>query len=74
MADAGVPNVFKTRFTYIASNPSSSAEAQVVQANLKRIGIDVVLEPVETAAYLAQWSAKSLKWLDKIEMLGEKLK
>lgn len=51
LADAGVSSL-KTRLT-IQSSPRFQAIAEIVQANLAEIGVEVEIEALETAAYWA---------------------
>ena len=51
LAEAGVPNGFKVTLIVLPTYPTIVAAAQVTQANLKRIGIDVELESVEYALW-----------------------
>jgi peptide/nickel transport system substrate-binding protein len=58
LAEAGVPNGFKTSLWVIPTFPTMVSGAQVVQANLKRIGIDVEIENVEYAVWIKRFLAK----------------
>lgn len=51
LAQAGVPNGFKVTLTVCPQFPTLVTDGQVVQANLKRINIDVELESVEYAIW-----------------------
>ena len=60
LAEAAYPNGFSTKITYRA-NPDTDRVYTAVQAYLKEIGIDVQLEPVQTAR-LAQITSEGGKW------------
>ncbi|MGF0313981.1 ABC transporter substrate-binding protein [Rhodococcus sp. IEGM1428] len=51
---AQVGSVPTLPLTYQAGNPYYEATAQIVQANLAAIGIDVVLDPIESASFVKQ--------------------
>lgn len=51
---AEVGSVPALPLTYQAGNPYYEATAQIVQANLAEVGIEVVLDPVESAAFVKQ--------------------
>jgi peptide/nickel transport system substrate-binding protein len=51
LAEAGYPNGFKTTI-WTNDNPIRLQIATIVQAQLKEIGIDMAVEPVEWGAYL----------------------
>lgn len=52
LAEAGHPNGFKTRLT-VEANARNEAIAQIIQANLADVGIEVEIESLESAAYWA---------------------
>ncbi|MGV3549395.1 ABC transporter substrate-binding protein [Rhizobium sp.] len=52
LAEAGLENGFKTRLT-IESTARYQAIAQIIQANLAEVGIEVEIEALESAAYWA---------------------
>jgi ABC-type transport system substrate-binding protein len=53
LAKAGYPSGFSTSLVYIANySPGTDRLAQVFQGELKKIGIDLKLEPLEQAAWL----------------------
>lgn len=52
LAKAGLPNGFKTTI-WTNDNPTRMKIAEVVQSQLKKIGIDVTIEVVEWGKYLA---------------------
>ena len=54
LARAGYPNGFEATLLTIPTLPTMFANAQVIQANLKRIGIDARLRVVDTAQYVAR--------------------
>jgi len=58
LAAAGFPNGFKTKLSVVPTYPSMVAGAQVIQANLKRVGIDVEIENVEYGIWIKRWGAK----------------
>lgn len=51
LAAAGVPAGTKLRLAYYSSNAKFGSTAEIVKDNLKQVGIDVTLEPMETAVY-----------------------
>jgi peptide/nickel transport system substrate-binding protein len=51
LADAGYPGGFKTTIGFSNSTESQSAYAEVVQEQLKQIGIDASLQPWDNATY-----------------------
>lgn len=51
LADAGVPEGTTMRLTYYSQNAKFSAAAEIIKDNLKQIGINVTLEPAETAVF-----------------------
>lgn len=51
LAEAGVPQGTKLRLAYYSSNAKFGSTAEIVKDNLKQVGIDVTLEPMETAVY-----------------------
>jgi peptide/nickel transport system substrate-binding protein len=55
---AGYPNGFEATLLTIPTLPTMFANAQVVQANLKRISIDLKVESVEYAQWLQRWQRK----------------
>ena len=58
LAEAGLPNGFKTTLTLMPTFPTMVASAPVIQSNLKRVGIDVEIQAVESGAMLKRWLAK----------------
>lgn len=52
MAEAGVPNGFKTSIVVPSNNPVRIAAAQMIQTQWKQINIDVEIKPVEYATNL----------------------
>jgi peptide/nickel transport system substrate-binding protein len=56
LAEAGLPNGFASKLTIITGYPTMASGAQVIQANLKRIGIDLEIESLEAAV----WAPRSL--------------
>jgi len=61
LARAGCPNGFEATVLTIPSIPSMFANAQVVQANLKRIGISLKVESVEYAPWFQRWQQKAFE-------------
>ena len=61
LARAGYPNGFEATVLTIPSIPSMFANAQVVQANLKRIGISLKVESVEYAPWVQRWQQKAFE-------------
>ena len=62
LAKAGFPNGFKYKLTY-GTGPSPAgityeSAAQIIQSDLKKIGIEVQLEPVEFMVMLTRYRAK----------------
>jgi peptide/nickel transport system substrate-binding protein len=51
LAAAGVPNGFKTSILCSTSTPETPQVAQVIQADLKKIGVDAGLNILEPSAY-----------------------
>jgi peptide/nickel transport system substrate-binding protein len=58
LADAGVPEGTTLRLTYYAQNAKFSAAAEIIKDNLKQVGIDVTLQPMETAVFKENVYAK----------------
>jgi peptide/nickel transport system substrate-binding protein len=56
---AGYPNGFEATVLTIPTLPTMFANAQVVQANLKRIGITLRVESVEYAQWVQRWQRKA---------------
>ncbi len=52
LTEAGHPDGFKTKLT-IEANARNEAIAQIIQANLAEVGIEVEIESLESAAYWA---------------------
>lgn len=61
LARAGYPNGFEATVLTIPSIPSMFANAQVIQANLKRIGITLKVESVEYAPWIQRWQKKEFE-------------
>jgi peptide/nickel transport system substrate-binding protein len=61
LARAGVPNGFEATVLTIPSIPTMFANAQVVQANLKRIGVTLKVESVDYALWVQRWQKKELE-------------
>jgi peptide/nickel transport system substrate-binding protein len=60
MAEAGVPNGFRTTIMAMATMPSQVESAQVIQSQLKRIGIDAEIQPLEVGVYVDNWRRKAM--------------
>ena len=58
LAQAGYPNGFEATCLTISSFPALFANAQVIQANLKRIGISLKVESVDYAPWVQRWQKK----------------
>jgi len=52
LAEAGYPDGFETGLMISASDPVTQKMAQIIQENLRAVGIDVEIEEMEWAAYL----------------------
>jgi len=61
LGQAGYPNGFETTCLTIASFPTMFANAQVIQANLKRIGISLKVESVDYPLWLQRWQRKDFE-------------
>ena len=61
LARAGYPNGFEATILTIPSIPSMFANAQVLQANLKRIGINLRVESVEYAPWVQRWQKREFE-------------
>jgi peptide/nickel transport system substrate-binding protein len=61
LARAGYPNGFEATVLTIPSIPSMFANAQVVQANLKRVGITLKVESLEYAPWIQRWQRKEFE-------------
>ena len=58
LAKAGLPYGFEATVLTIPSIPSMFANAQVVQANLKRIGVTLRVESVDYSQWVQRWQKK----------------
>jgi peptide/nickel transport system substrate-binding protein len=61
LARAGLPNGFEATVLTIPSIPSMFANAQVIQANLKRIGVNLRVESVDYAQWVQRWQKKDFE-------------
>jgi peptide/nickel transport system substrate-binding protein len=61
LAKAGLPNGFEATVLTIPTFPTMFANAQVVQANLKRVGINLRVESVEYGQWVQRWQRKELE-------------
>jgi peptide/nickel transport system substrate-binding protein len=61
LAKAGLPNGFEATVLTIPSIPSMFANAQVIQANLKRIGISLRVESVDYTQWVQRWQKKDFE-------------
>jgi len=55
LADAGYPNGFSFKITCSSTYEGGLAEAQVIQDELKKIGVDAQLDVVEWGVYIDKW-------------------
>lgn len=60
LADAGYPDGFSTVIQTMASYPDMVGSAQVVQQQLKAIGITAEIQKMEDAAYIDLWKSKQM--------------
>jgi peptide/nickel transport system substrate-binding protein len=60
LAEAGVPNGFKTAIMAMATIPAQVESAQVIQSQLKRIGIEAEIQPLEVGVYVDNWRRKAM--------------
>jgi ABC-type transport system substrate-binding protein len=60
LKDAGYPNGFDTTIQTMASYPDLVDSAQVVQQQLKAIGINADIKKMEDAAYIDLWKSKKM--------------
>ena len=51
LADAGVPSGTTLRLAYYSQNAKFQATAEIIKDNLKQVGIEVTLSPMETAVF-----------------------
>jgi peptide/nickel transport system substrate-binding protein len=58
LALAGYPNGFSATCLTISTFPTMLANARVIQANLKRIGIDLTIESLDYPRWLERWQRK----------------
>jgi peptide/nickel transport system substrate-binding protein len=60
MAEAGVAGGFKTTIMAMATIPAQVESAQVVQSQLKKIGIEAEIQPLEVGVYVDNWRRKAM--------------
>jgi peptide/nickel transport system substrate-binding protein len=58
LAQAGYPNGFEATCLTISTFPTLFANAQVIQANLKRIGINLKVESADYARWVQRWQKR----------------
>jgi peptide/nickel transport system substrate-binding protein len=68
LADAGYPNGFSFKITCSGTYEGGLAVAQVVQNELKAIGVDAQLEVVEWGVYIDKWTKRDFDSM--IELRG----
>jgi peptide/nickel transport system substrate-binding protein len=61
LARAGYPNGFEATCLTISTFPTLFTTAQVIQANLKRVGISLKVESVDYAPWLQRWQRKDFE-------------
>lgn len=61
LARAGYPNGFEATCLTISTFPTLFANAQVIQSNLKRIGISLKVESVDYALWVQRWQRKDFE-------------
>jgi peptide/nickel transport system substrate-binding protein len=60
MAEAGVTSV-KTTIQAMSAQPAQVEAAQVIQSQLKKIGIEAEIQPLETGVYVDNWGKKNME-------------
>lgn len=60
LTEAGYPTGFKTTLISASTYPDMMDTAQVIQKQLKQIGIEVEIKPTEWGAYVNAWKAKEM--------------
>lgn len=60
LKEAGLENGFKTTITSASTYPDMMDTAQVIQKQLKQIGIEAEIKPLEWGAYVNDWKAKNM--------------
>jgi peptide/nickel transport system substrate-binding protein len=63
MAEAGLPNGFKTTVMAMATLPAQVESAQVIQSQLKKIGIEAEIQPLEVGVYVDNWRRKAMNMM-----------
>lgn len=63
MAEAGYANGFKTTILAMSSQPAQVETAQVIQSQLKKIGIEAEIRPLETGVYVDTWRKKEMEMM-----------
>jgi ABC-type transport system substrate-binding protein len=59
LAEAGYPNGFQTTLYTAATYPDMISSAQVIQEQLKKIGVDAQIKQLEWGAYIDMWKSKN---------------
>lgn len=68
LADAGYPNGFSTRIVTSPTYEGGIAVAQVIQEQLRAIGVNATLENIEWGTYINRWVARDFDTM--IELRG----
>src|SRR5207249_4944387 len=68
LADAGYPNGFSTRIVTSPTYEGGIAVAQVIQEQLRAVGVTATLDTVEWGAYINRWVARDFDTM--IELRG----
>jgi len=68
LADAGYPNGFSTRIVTSPTYEGGSAVAQVIQEQLRAVGVTATLDTVEWGTYINRWVARDFDTM--IELRG----
>lgn len=58
LAEAGFPNGFKTNFTISTAWPVWKSAAQVIQADAKKVGIDININVLQDADFISRFRAE----------------
>ncbi len=73
LADAGLPSGFKAKIT-VLNRPTFQAAAQIAQANLAEIGVDLAIEVLDTGTYYSSGKGDVGKNLElSLQRFGGKL-
>jgi peptide/nickel transport system substrate-binding protein len=60
LTEAGVGGGFKTTMMAMSSRPEQVESAQVIQSQLKKIGIEAEIQPLEVGVYVDNWRKKAM--------------